>query len=93
MCWCVRHVSLAHAIAQNIITALLLLYMSEAEAFWLLGTICERLLPGECVTCACCCYLTTCTTDYYTTALIGSIVDQQILAQLVAEQVCVVLFL
>lgn len=54
--------------SMNIVVALLLLYMSEEEAFWLLSVLCERLIP-----------------DYYSQALIGSIVDQQILEQLIEE--------
>jgi len=52
----------------NIVTAMLLLYMSEEEAFWTLTAICEDISP-----------------DYYSKQLLGSIVDQQIFAKLVHE--------
>ena len=32
--------------AMNIVTAALLIYMSEEQAFWCLNTLCERIIPG-----------------------------------------------
>lgn len=32
--------------AMNIVTAALLIYMSEKQAFWCLNTLCERIIPG-----------------------------------------------
>jgi hypothetical protein len=69
VCYAARNPQLGYAQSMNIVVALLLLYMDEESAFWLLAVLCERLVP-----------------DYYSTALIGSIVDQQILADLVAQR-------
>jgi hypothetical protein len=69
VCYASRNPQLGYAQSMNIVVALLLLYMDEESAFWLLAVLCERLVP-----------------DYYSTALIGSIVDQQILADLVAQR-------
>ena len=56
---------------KNIVCALLLLFLPEEQAFFLLCVICEQLIPG-----------TVSTLDdhkgYWAKAMIGSIVDQRI---------------
>ncbi|RPB09549.1 TBC-domain-containing protein [Morchella conica CCBAS932] len=41
-----RNEEVGYCQAMNIVTAALLIYMSEAQAFFLLSTLCDRLVPG-----------------------------------------------
>ena len=58
----VRNPSVGYCQSMNFITAVLLLYLDEEQAFWVLAALIEDILPK----------------DYYSPSLIGSRVDQQV---------------
>lgn len=73
---CLRRVLLAFALhskeigycqSLNFIVGMMLLFMEEEDAFWLLVTIIERLLPP----------------DYYTKSMVGTYTDQLVLMNLI----------
>ncbi|EGG18469.1 RabGAP/TBC domain-containing protein [Cavenderia fasciculata] len=61
-----RNPTIGYCQSMNVVAGIMLLYMQEEAAFWVLCRVCEVFLP-----------------DYYVSAMIGSIIDQKIFAQLV----------
>lgn len=53
----------------NFIAGMMLVFMQEEDAFWLLVTVVERLLPD----------------DYFTRSMVGTYVDQYVLAHIVKK--------
>ncbi|KAJ3297468.1 hypothetical protein HDU79_003549 [Rhizoclosmatium sp. JEL0117] len=54
--------------AMNIVVSVLLIYLSEEQAFWVLTVLSEKLLPS-----------------YYSTNMVGAVVDNQVFEQLVQK--------
>ena len=63
-----RNPSLGYAQAMNIVASKFLLFLKETDAFCLLCTLCERIMP-----------------DHYSKTLVGSVIDQRVLHQLVQD--------
>jgi len=64
-----KNPELGYCQAMNLLTSVLLLFLEEEDAFWVLCSICERMLPG-----------------YYSTNMIGAVVDQKVFERLIHQQ-------
>jgi hypothetical protein len=64
-----HHPSIGYCQSLNFIAGMMLIFMSEEEAFWLLLTVVEKLLPP----------------DYYTKSMVGTYVDQFVLAHIIKK--------
>lgn len=53
----------------NFVVGMMLIFMQEEDAFWLLVTVVEKLLPP----------------DYYTRSMVGTYVDQFVLSHIIKK--------
>lgn len=68
--YAVHHPEVGYCQSLNFVAGLMLLFMGEEEAFWLLATVVEDLLPP----------------DYFTRSMFGAHVDQSVLAFIVRSR-------
>ena len=61
--------SIGYCQSLNFLTGMMLIFMQEEDVFWLLITVVERLLPE----------------DYYTKNMVGTYVDQYVLAHIIKK--------
>jgi len=66
-CYAMHNPNVGYCQSLNFLVGMMILFMNEEDAFWLLATVIEKLLPS----------------DYYTNSMIGIYVDQYVLGQMV----------